>query len=124
MAKFYGMGNYTAKAFQGFIKDPGQDRSKAVEAVANSLGAKVHGFDLLRGPYDFVVILEGTFTQMAAAKLAVEATGAISNFTISEAINLKKNCIILSHFSLEKFFDSKKNDISIHINQVKKDFNK
>ena len=54
MAKFYGMGNYTAKAFQGFIKDPGQDRSKAVEAVANSLGAKVHGFDLLRGPYDFL----------------------------------------------------------------------
>jgi uncharacterized protein with GYD domain len=88
MAKFYGMGNYTAKAFQGFIKDPGQDRSKAVEAVANSLGAKVHGFDLLRGPYDFVVIMEGTFTQMAAAKLAVEATGAISNFTISEAIDL------------------------------------
>ena len=88
MAKFYGMGNYTAKAFQGFIKAPGQDRSKAVEAVANSLGAKVDGFDLLRGPYDFVVILEGTFTQMAAAKLAVEATGAISNFTISEAIDL------------------------------------
>ena len=88
MAKFYGMGNYTAKAFQGFIKDPSQDRSKAVEAVANALGAKVLGFDLLRGPFDFVVIMEGNFTQMAGAKLAVEATGAISNFTICESIDL------------------------------------
>jgi len=27
MAKFYCMGNYTAQAFQGFLKDPTSDRS-------------------------------------------------------------------------------------------------
>ena len=34
MAKYYVMGNYTAKAFQGFMKDPKQDRSTAVKAVS------------------------------------------------------------------------------------------
>ncbi len=56
MAKFYAMGNYTAKAFQGFIKDPNSDRSKAAQA--------------------------------AGIKVATEATGALTNITICEAINL------------------------------------
>ena len=33
MAKYFVMGKYTAKAFQGFIKDPTQDRSAAVKAL-------------------------------------------------------------------------------------------
>ena len=33
MTKYIIMGNYTAKAFQGFIKDPNQDRSTAVKAL-------------------------------------------------------------------------------------------
>ena len=37
---------------------------------------------------------------------------------IYDSINLKERSIILSHFSLQKFFDSSKNDISIHINDV------
>ena len=41
MAKFYAMGNYTAKAFQGFIKDPTSDRSKAAKAAGDAVGAKI-----------------------------------------------------------------------------------
>jgi len=33
MAKFYCMGNYTAQAFQGFLKDPTSDRSKLHELL-------------------------------------------------------------------------------------------
>ena len=40
MAKFYLMGNYTAQAFQGFLKDPTSDRSKAAQAAAEAVGAK------------------------------------------------------------------------------------
>ena len=40
MAKFYLMGNYTAQAFQGFLKDPNSDRSKAAQAAAGAVGAK------------------------------------------------------------------------------------
>ena len=42
---------------------------------------------------------------------------------IYEAINQKKRSIILSHFSLQKFFDSKKDALSINIIDALKDFN-
>ena len=88
MAKFYVMGNYTAKAFQGFIKDPNTDRSKAAKAAGDVVGAKMVSYDGLRGAYDFIVIFEGTFEQTAGIKVATEATGALTNITICEAINL------------------------------------
>ena len=36
MAKFYMMGNYTTQGFQGFLKDPKSDRSKAAQAAADA----------------------------------------------------------------------------------------
>ena len=33
MAKYYVMGNYTAQAFKGFLKDPKQDRAAAATAL-------------------------------------------------------------------------------------------
>ena len=88
MAKFYAMGNYTAKAFHGFIKDPTSDRSKAAKAAGVAVGAKMVSYDALRGAYDFMVVFEGTFEQAAGIKLATEATGAVTNITICEAINI------------------------------------
>ena len=35
------MGNYTAQAFQGLLKDPNSDRSKAAQAAADAVGAKL-----------------------------------------------------------------------------------
>ena len=49
MAKFYAMGNYTAQGFQGFLKDPNSDRSKAAQAAAEAVGAKFISYDALRG---------------------------------------------------------------------------
>ena len=88
MAKFYVMGNYTAKGFQGFIKDPNTDRSKAAKAAGDAVGAKMVSYDALRGTYDFIVVFEGTFEQAAGIKVATEATGALTNVAICEAINL------------------------------------
>ena len=65
MAKFYCMGNYTAQAFQGFLKDPTSDRSKAARAAGEAVGAKFISYDALRGSYDFIVVFEGTFDQAA-----------------------------------------------------------
>ena len=48
MAKFYVMGNYSAQAFQGFVKDPGQDRGKAVEAISQAMGGKAVSYTHLR----------------------------------------------------------------------------
>ena len=89
MAKFYLMGNYTAKAFQGFIANPDTDRGAAIKAVANAVGGKVLDYDIVRGSYDFIVSIDApNFESMAAAKLATEASGAVTNITIMEPINI------------------------------------
>ena len=89
MAKFYLMGNYTSKAFQGFIANPDADRGAAIKAVASAVGGKVLSYDIVRGSYDFIVSIDApNFESMAAAKLATEATGALKNINICEAIQL------------------------------------
>ena len=89
MAKFYLMGNYTAKAFQGFIANPDTDRGAAIKAVASAVGGKVLDYDIVRGSYDFIVSIDApNFESMAAAKLATEASGAVTNITIMEPINI------------------------------------
>tara|TARA_Y100000748_G_C15068149_1_gene321345 strand:+ start:157 stop:480 length:324 start_codon:yes stop_codon:yes gene_type:complete len=90
MAKFYALGNYTAQGFQGFIKDPGSDRSKAAQTAANAVGAKLVMYTGLRGAYDFLAVFEGTFTQGAGIKVATEASGALCNITICEEININE----------------------------------
>ena len=89
MAKFYLMGNYTAKAFQGFIANPDTDRGAAIKTVASAVGGKVLDYDIVRGSYDFIVSIDApNFESMAAAKLATEASGAVTNITIMEPINI------------------------------------
>lgn len=89
MAKFYLMGNYTSKAFQGFIANPDTDRGAAIKAVASAVGGKVLSYDIVRGSYDFIVLIDApNFESMAAAKLATEASGAVTNITIMEPINI------------------------------------
>ena len=89
MAKFYLMGNYTAKAFQGFIANPDTNRGAAINAVASAVGGKVLSYDIVRGSYDFIVSIDApNFESMAAAKLATEASGAVTNINIMEPINI------------------------------------
>ena len=89
--KAYIMGNYTEKAFQGFMKDPSSDRKAVVEQLTNAVGGKIHTMDIVRGSYDFIVVAEmQSFEDFAAIKLVVEASGAVKNMTILEAIDFTK----------------------------------
>jgi len=90
MATFYALGNYTAQGFQGFCKDPSSDRAKAAQAAAQAVGAKLVSYTGLRGTYDFLAVFEGTFAQGAGIKMATEASGALCNITICEAININE----------------------------------
>ena len=45
MAKMYIMGNYTEKAFQGFLKDPNSDRKAVVEKLVKGVGGTLHTMD-------------------------------------------------------------------------------
>ena len=90
MATFYALGNYTVQGFQGFIKDPASDRSKAASAAAEAVGAKLVSYTGLRGPYDFLAVFEGTFAQGAGIKMATEASGALCNIAVCEAIDINE----------------------------------
>ena len=97
MAKYFVMGNYTAQAFKGFIKDPKQDRAAAATALSQAVGGKMESFSITRGTYDFVGVVSGTdFAGAAAVKLAVEASGAIKNFTILEEMDMTKTAEMAS----------------------------
>tara|TARA_Y200000002_G_C22467193_1_gene572968 strand:+ start:294 stop:611 length:318 start_codon:yes stop_codon:yes gene_type:complete len=89
--KAYVMGNYTDKAFQGFMKDPTSDRKAVVEQLTKAVGGTIHSMDIVRGSYDFIVVIElGAFEDFAAIKLVVESSGAVKNLTILEAIDFTK----------------------------------
>ena len=89
--KAYIMGNYTAKAFQGFLKDPLSDRKAVVKQLTEAMGGTMHSMDIVRGSYDFIVVTDVlSFDDFAAIKLVVEASGAVENLTILEAIDFGK----------------------------------
>ena len=89
--KAYIMGNYTEKAFQGFLKDPTSDRKAVVEQLTKAMGGTMHSMDIVRGSYDFIVVSEmPSFDDFAAVKLVVESSGAVRNLTLLEAIDFTK----------------------------------
>ena len=89
--KAYIMGNYTEKAFQGFIKDPSSDRKAVVEQLTKAMGGTFHSMDIVRGSFDFIVVSEmQSFDDFAAIKLVVESSGAVKNLTLLEAIDFGK----------------------------------
>ena len=89
--KAYIMGNYTEKAFQGFLKDPSSDRKAVVEQLTKAMGGTFHSMDIVRGSFDFIVVTEiPSFDDFAVIKLVVESSGAVKNLTILEAIDFTK----------------------------------
>ncbi len=90
MGKFYCMGCYTEKGLAGFVNNPSTDRKAATQALLESGGAKLTDYSLLRGTFDFLAVCEGTFEQMAAAKMVAVSSGTVNNFTILESADLNK----------------------------------
>ena len=90
MAKFMIMGCYTAKGLGGFVSNPDTDRKAATTALCESAGAKLTGYAGLRGKYDFMAEIDGTFEQAAAAAMVAVSSGAVSDFTILEDVNLNE----------------------------------
>ena len=90
MTKFYTMGCYTDKGLAGFLNNPSTNRQAATKSLLESGGAKMVDYSLLRGTYDFIAVCEGTFDQMAAAKMVAVSSGTVNNFTILESADLNK----------------------------------
>ena len=90
MARFITLGVYTAKGLSGFVNNPETDRKAATTALAAAAGGKLTRYAGLRGKYDFMAEIEGTFEQAAAAAMVAVSSGAVSDFTILEDVNLNE----------------------------------
>ena len=88
MAKFIIMGCYTAKGLGGFVSNPNTDRKAATSALCESAGAKLTAYAGLRGKYDFMVEVEGTFEQASASGMVAVSSGAVTDFSVHEIVDL------------------------------------
>jgi uncharacterized protein with GYD domain len=83
MAKYLLQGTYTSAGVAGVLKDGGTGRRAVVEELVGNLGGSVEAFYFGLGDNDVFVIVDlpGN-TDVAAASMAVNATGAVALKTV------------------------------------------
>ena len=83
MAKYLVMASYTAEGAKGLLKDGGTKRRQAAEQAIKSAGGKLEAFYFAFGDSDaFVVIDAPDHASVAAASLAINASGAVRSRTV------------------------------------------
>jgi len=86
-ARYFIVANYTQKAVAGMVKAP-SDRAAAVKKMCKAVGVKFVSLNLCRGAFDILVAAEAdSYDKVLALKMAVVASGAVSELHILEAIN-------------------------------------
>ena len=89
MAKFYMMAKYTPEALKGFMSKPSDDRKAASAKLVESVGGSLLSFDIVRGDYDLVMVVDAIdFNAAAGAKIAVQSTGKVTDAVILEAVDM------------------------------------
>jgi uncharacterized protein with GYD domain len=85
--RYFILANYTQKAIAGMVQAP-SDRAAAVRKMCKAVGVKFVSLDLCRGAFDIVVVIEAdSFDKVLGVKMAVVASGAISELHILEPID-------------------------------------
>lgn len=83
MPKYLVMASYTAEGAKGLLKDGGTKRRQVAEAALESVGGRVESFYFAFGDHDaFVVIDAPDNASVAAASLAISASGAVHTRTV------------------------------------------
>ena len=83
--KFIALGKYNSSGLSGFVKNPTDDRTSAINSMFERVEAKMTDLFLTRGIYDVVVIGETPdFETMGALKMLVMSSDAISDLNILE----------------------------------------
>jgi len=86
--RYFIVANYAQKGIAGMVKAP-SDRAAAVKKMCKAAGVKFVSLDLCRGAFDIVSVVEAdTFDKVLGLKMAVVASGAVSEFHILEAMDL------------------------------------
>ncbi len=83
MAKYLVAASYTAEGAKGLLKDGGTKRRQAAEQAIKSAGGKLEAFYFAFGDSDAFVIIEAPdHATVAAASLAINASGAVRTKTV------------------------------------------
>ncbi len=83
MAKYLCYGNFVGEGLKGLLKDGGSGRVAAVKKLIESVGGKMECYYYAFGQYDYFIIGDlPDNVSMAAASLAVNATGLVKNNTV------------------------------------------
>ena len=82
MGKYLITASYTAEGAKGLLKDGGSKRRQAAEQAITSSGAKLEAFYFAFGDHDaFVIVDAPDHASVAAASLAINASGAVRTKT-------------------------------------------
>ena len=85
--RYFILANYSQKAIAGMVKAP-SDRAAAVRKMCKAVGVKFVSLDLCRGAFDVVAVIEAdSFDKALGVKMAVMASGAISELQLLEPID-------------------------------------
>ena len=90
MSRYIVVGTYNDQGAEGIVAG-NSDRVAAMEALCNSVGAKLGSADITRGKYDFCVIVEAdSFAKVAAMTLKARASGAVGEVVTLESIDVEE----------------------------------
>ncbi len=79
------LANYTQKAIAGMVQAPTEGGGKK---ICKAVGVKFISLDLCRGAFDIVVVAEAdSYDRVLGLKMAVAASGAVSEIHILEAMD-------------------------------------
>src|SRR5947209_553944 len=82
--------SYTTDAIKALVNSP-DDRAKAAEAAAESLGIKLIGFWYALGEFDGVIVAEAPDNAtIASLAMLVGASGALSRFETTVLLDMEE----------------------------------
>lgn len=93
--KFIALGKYSAEGLNGFVKNPTEDRQQVIAGLMAKAGGSLENLYLTRGEYDIVAIGEAPdFNTIAAIKMLIIATGALSEMIVLEPVDFNQSATI------------------------------
>ena len=90
MSKYIILGTFSDDGTKGIVAGD-SDRAAAVEALCNSVGAELISADIVRGQYDFCIIIEAdSFAKCAAMTLKARSSGAVADVVTLESVDVEE----------------------------------
>ena len=89
--QFVVLGKYSTVGLAGLVKNPNEDRKSVINDMMSKAGATLDHFLLTRGEYDIVAMGNAPeFETIAAIKMLIMSSGALSEITILEVSDFNK----------------------------------